>query len=53
MCCVLIINVLIVSGYLVDIRYIDPDFLGTLIDFEGKDALFLYSALILNPKAFK
>ncbi len=41
------------SVYLVDIRYVMPDMLGNLIDFEGKDTLFLYSALILNSKAFK
>lgn len=41
------------SIYVVDIRYVDPDLLDALIDFEGKDTLFLYSALILNQKAFK
>jgi hypothetical protein len=41
------------SVYLVDIRYVMPDMLGQLIDFEGKDVLFIYSALILNQKAFK
>ena len=41
------------SIYLVDIRYVMPDMLGNLIDFEGKDTLFIYSALILNSKAFK
>ena len=41
------------SIYLVDIRYVMPDMLGSLIDFEGKDTLFIYSALILNNKAFK
>ena len=28
---------------LVDIRYIDPDLLGDLIEFENADVLFLYS----------
>lgn len=41
------------SIYVVDIRYIVPDYLGQLIDFEGKDVLFIYSALVLNQKAFK
>ena len=41
------------SIYVVDIRYVMPDMLGMFIDFEGKDVLFMYSALILNQKAFK
>ena len=41
------------SIYVVDIRYIHPDLLGNFIDFEGKDVLFLYSALILNSNSFK
>ena len=41
------------SVYLVDIRYVVPDLLGKLIDFENKDVLYLYSALILNSKSFK
>lgn len=41
------------SVYLVDIRYAHPDAIGGMIDFEGKDVLFLYSAIILNQKAFK
>ena len=41
------------SVYVVDIRYVMPDMLGSIIDFEGKDVLFIYSALILNQKAFK
>ena len=41
------------SIYVVDIRYVMPDMLGSFIDFEGKDVLFIYSALILNQKAFK
>lgn len=41
------------SIYLVDIRYVDPDYAASLIDFRGKDVLFLYSALILNQNAFK
>ncbi|MBS4960497.1 MAG: hypothetical protein KHZ62_06735 [Clostridiales bacterium] len=43
---------LLLSGYskitLVDIRYIQPDYLGQFIDFEGCDVLFLYSSLVLN-----
>lgn len=43
---------LLISGYaqitLVDIRYIQPDHLGSFIDFEGCDVLFLYSTLVLN-----
>lgn len=41
------------SVYLVDIRYIVPDWVGNFIDFENKDVLFLYSALILNSNSFK
>ena len=41
------------SVYLVDIRYVMPDMLDRFIDFEGKDVLYLYSALILNSKSFK
>lgn len=41
------------SVYLVDIRYVVPEMLGRFIDFENKDVLFLYSALILNSKSFK
>lgn len=36
------------SIYVVDIRYIGAAFLGSDIDFSGKDVLFLYSTLILN-----
>ena len=36
------------SIYVVDIRYISSSLLGQFIDFENKDALFLYSTLILN-----
>lgn len=41
------------SIYLVDIRYVMPDLLDRFIDFEGKDVLYIYSALILNSKSFK
>lgn len=41
------------SIYVVDIRYVHPDAVSYYIDMEGKDALFIYSALILNQKAFK
>lgn len=43
---------LLVPGYrkitVVDIRYIQSDFLGNFIEFENKDVLFLYSTTILN-----
>lgn len=41
------------SIYLVDIRYVEPSMLGAFIKFEGKDVLFLYSALILNSNTFR
>lgn len=41
------------SIYLVDIRYVMPDLVGKMIDLEGKDVLMMYSALVLNQKAFK
>ncbi len=41
------------SVYVVDIRYVVPDMLDRFIDFEGKDVLYIYSALILNSKSFK
>ncbi|WP_434311484.1 DHHW family protein [Hominifimenecus sp. rT4P-3] len=43
---------LLIGGYsqitLVDIRYIQPDYLGQFIDFDDCDVLFLYSTLVLN-----
>lgn len=43
---------LLISGYsqitLVDIRYIQPEYLEQFISFEGCDILFLYSTLVLN-----
>ena len=43
---------LLVQGYrsvtLVDIRSVQIDLLGTFLDFEGRDVLFLYSSLVLN-----
>lgn len=43
---------LLVPGYskitVVDIRYVQSDFLGSFVDFENKDVLFLYSTSILN-----
>ncbi len=43
---------LLISGYsqitLVDIRYIQPDYLGQFINFDDCDILFLYSTLVLN-----
>ena len=48
---------LLVQGYkciyVVDIRYVSPNAIPHYVDVAGKDALFLYSALILNQKAFK
>ena len=32
----------------VDIRYIQCDFLGNFIDFDNKDILFMYSTTLLN-----
>ncbi len=43
---------LLAEGYrsitLIDIRYIQSDFVGNFVDFEGKDVLFLYSTVVLN-----
>ena len=43
---------LLAEGYekvtLIDIRYIQSDFLSNFVDFTGKDVLFLYSTVILN-----
>ena len=43
---------LLAEGYrkitLVDIRYLTPARLGSLIDFHGQDVLFLYCATVLN-----
>ena len=36
---------------LVDIRYVQPELLGQLLDFHGQDVLFLYSTLVLNSSA--
>lgn len=33
---------------LVDIRYVSPAFLGSFMQFDGQDALFLYSTGVLN-----
>ncbi len=33
---------------LIDIRYIQSDFLSKFVDFENKDVLFLYSTVVLN-----
>ena len=41
------------SIYVVDIRYVMPDLLDKMIDFENKDVLYMYSAIVLNQKAFK
>ena len=46
---------LLLSDYakvtLVDIRYVQPELLGQLVDFHGQDVLFLYSTLVLNGSA--
>lgn len=46
------IGPLVAQGYyettLVDLRYIASDYLGSYVDFEDADVLFLYSTLILN-----
>ena len=46
---------LLLEGYskiiLVDLRYISTNYLGQLVDFEGKDVLFLHSTLILNESS--
>lgn len=43
---------LLAEGYrkvtLVDIRYMNPDYICSLLDFKNKDVLFLYSTAILN-----
>ena len=43
---------LLAEGYqtitLVDIRYIQSDFLSNFVDFTDKDVLFLYSTVVLN-----
>lgn len=46
------ISPLLISGYkkitLVDIRYLPGDRIGSFIDFNNQDVLFLYSTLVLN-----
>ncbi len=39
--------------YVVDIRNVMPAALGTLIDFSGKDVLFLFSTTVLDSNTFK
>ena len=43
---------LLAEGYqtitLVDIRYIQSEFLSNFVDFADKDVLFLYSTVVLN-----
>lgn len=50
------ISPLIAEGYktvyVVDIRYVGPKIVDNMIDFEEKDVLFLYSAMILNTMSF-
>ena len=46
---------LLVSDYakvtLVDLRYIQSDYLGQFLTFSGQDVLFLCSTLVLNSSA--
>jgi hypothetical protein len=49
---------LLIPGYskisLVDIRYMQSDYVGNFVDFENADVLFLYSPSLLNAaSAFK
>ncbi len=43
---------LLAQGYekttVIDIRYLQPAILRSLVDFEGADVLFLYSSMVLN-----
>ncbi len=39
--------------YVVDIRNVRPEALGNLLDFKGRDMLFLYSATVLDSDTFK
>lgn len=43
---------LLAQGYgkttVIDIRYLQPAMLRSLVDFEGADVLFLYSSMVLN-----
>ncbi len=39
--------------YVVDIRNVLPGALGGLLEFKGKDVLFLYSATVLDSNTFK
>lgn len=46
---------LFAQGYksvtLVDVRYLNPDFLGNFVKFNNQDVLFLYSTLVLNESS--
>ena len=35
----------------IDIRYVQPEFLGQVVNFHGQDVLMLYSTLILNSSS--
>ena len=35
----------------IDIRYVSPDFLGQIVEFNDQDVLFLYSTLVLNQSS--
>jgi hypothetical protein len=37
----------------VDIRNVIPATLGSLLDFSGKDVLFLFSTAVLDSNTFK
>ena len=37
--------------FLVDTRYLLPNFVGNYVDFEGADVLMLYSSLVLNESS--
>lgn len=49
------ISPLLAQGYakttIVDLRYIQPAYLGNFINFENQDVLFLYSSLVLNSSS--
>jgi hypothetical protein len=52
------ITPLLAEGYskitLVDIRYIYPDLIGSFVDFDSQDILFMYSTILLNDsQSFK
>lgn len=46
---------LMAEGYskitLIDIRYIQPDYVANFVDFENADVLFIYSSMVLNDSS--